>query len=231
MRVTRILSSVSWTHAIGEVLLIVIGITIALAVNSWWEDRQDRRAEALILGQLRAALQADLEDLESGLEWARGNERQLAQLLGQLRGRERLGSEIGPALGAVSEWITVNTRRRTGAYEELKNEGFSLISDETIRTEIVDVYEIHLASLGLINDIDEQFSLEQVAPYFYERFYRNEADEWVPVDGYELLGDDVYLINLVTAKQRRLQNWIIPAFESAVAAVDGLISAMNRQAD
>lgn len=67
MRLNRLVRSVSWKHAFGEVLLIVIGITIALAVNSWWEDQQDRRSEDLILRQLHAALQADLIDLEAVL--------------------------------------------------------------------------------------------------------------------------------------------------------------------
>jgi len=231
MRISRILNSVSWKHAVGEVLLIVIGITIALSVNSWWEDKQDRRAEALILLQLQTALQADLEDLESGLAWARSNEQLLQHLLQRLRGHEQLGPEIGPALGAVSQWVTVNTRQRTGPYEELKNDGFSLVSDEAIRTQIIEVYEIQLPRVGGANDIDQQFSLDQIAPHFYQNFYRDEVDEWVPVEGYDLLGNDVYFVNLVAAKQRRLENFIVPAFEDAVAAVNRLVSEMARRAN
>ena len=36
-------------YAIGEIFLVVIGILIAVSINNWNKDRQDRRAEAEIL--------------------------------------------------------------------------------------------------------------------------------------------------------------------------------------
>ncbi len=52
----------TWKHAVGEVFLIVVGITIALAVNGWYSERTDRVSEAEYLARLRVDLQTDLED-------------------------------------------------------------------------------------------------------------------------------------------------------------------------
>ncbi|MBW2938067.1 hypothetical protein KXJ69_08110 [Aureisphaera sp. CAU 1614] len=51
-------------YAIGEIVLVVIGILIALQINNWNEQRKDRTKEQIILKQLREDYQANLNQLE-----------------------------------------------------------------------------------------------------------------------------------------------------------------------
>jgi hypothetical protein len=44
-RAGRILNSISWKHAIGEIILIVVGVSIALAAEGWRQDRANRVIE------------------------------------------------------------------------------------------------------------------------------------------------------------------------------------------
>ena len=46
-------------YAVGEILLVVIGILIALQVNNWNEERQERIAELNFLSRLREDLIVD----------------------------------------------------------------------------------------------------------------------------------------------------------------------------
>ena len=48
-------------YAIGEILLVVIGILIALYINNWNEDRKDQRKERAILKELNKDFQKNLE--------------------------------------------------------------------------------------------------------------------------------------------------------------------------
>ena len=59
MRLARLLHAVSWKYAIGEVLLIVMGISIALAANSLYSDWQDHLEETNVLGQILVSLEQD----------------------------------------------------------------------------------------------------------------------------------------------------------------------------
>ncbi len=51
-------------YAIGEIILVVIGILIALSINNWNESRKDRIREQVVLKQLKEDYQANLTQLE-----------------------------------------------------------------------------------------------------------------------------------------------------------------------
>ncbi|RNC87994.1 MAG: hypothetical protein ED556_02045 [Winogradskyella sp.] len=52
-------------YAIGEILLVVIGILIALQINNWNENRKNRAQEQEILTQLFSEYGSNLEQIES----------------------------------------------------------------------------------------------------------------------------------------------------------------------
>src|SRR5210317_859386 len=51
-------------YAIGEIVLVVIGILIALSINNWNESRIDRKLETAILKQLRSEFKSNLKQLD-----------------------------------------------------------------------------------------------------------------------------------------------------------------------
>ena len=57
-------SRVNWNQALAEVILILIGIALALAADSWMDDRADRREER----QYLVALKGDIEKTRESLE-------------------------------------------------------------------------------------------------------------------------------------------------------------------
>lgn len=52
MRLFRVGTNFNWRYALGELSLIVVGVLIALAANSWWEERGERHRERAYLQQL-----------------------------------------------------------------------------------------------------------------------------------------------------------------------------------
>jgi len=54
-------------YAIGEIVLVVIGILIAVSINNWNELNKERRNEILILNEIRDNLLFDLVDFESNI--------------------------------------------------------------------------------------------------------------------------------------------------------------------
>ena len=56
-----------WRYAVRETALIVVGVLIALDVNAWWSQREDRRDERRYLAQLRDDASANEAILLSSL--------------------------------------------------------------------------------------------------------------------------------------------------------------------
>jgi hypothetical protein len=59
-RVTQYLA-----YALGEIVLVVIGILLALQINTWNQNRQDRKQEQQLLAQLEIEYNKNLEQLNS----------------------------------------------------------------------------------------------------------------------------------------------------------------------
>ncbi|MCK0178874.1 DUF6090 family protein [Flavobacteriaceae bacterium S0862] len=55
-------------YAIGEIVLVVIGILIALSINNWNEGRKDRVREQAILAQLENEYSSNLIQLEAKMQ-------------------------------------------------------------------------------------------------------------------------------------------------------------------
>ena len=55
-------------YAIGEIVLVVIGILIALQLNTWNQDRQNRKQEVLLLTQLLNEYTNNLNQLDIKIE-------------------------------------------------------------------------------------------------------------------------------------------------------------------
>ena len=50
-------------YALGEIILVVVGILIALQINNWNETKKTQRQEIKILQQLQIDLKYNLEEI------------------------------------------------------------------------------------------------------------------------------------------------------------------------
>lgn len=229
MRVSRLINAVQWKYAIGEVILIVVGVTLALIANSWYEGWQQRQDELRTLQQIATALEADVNFLEGRLATLRRSEGDLAELLNRLRDDDPIDDEVQPLLKAVHTWRGVIMR--SGPYEELKNRGLSLISNDILRLRLVDLYESSYGALQGASENDAVFSRDQVLPYFHTHFRHVQDEMWEPIDGYAALDSDVYFENLVSAKLGRLQGFLLPSYDEFLGLAEAVLAQVRIELD
>ena len=68
-------------YAIGEIVLVVIGILIALSINNWNENRKDRKAENLALITLKLEFDENQKRLDLLIERRKSQEKQCRDYL------------------------------------------------------------------------------------------------------------------------------------------------------
>ncbi|WP_422160222.1 DUF6090 family protein [Polaribacter sp.] len=56
-------------YAIGEIVLVVIGILIALQINNWNENRQKNNQERMIMINLKEELQQNIKNLDERITY------------------------------------------------------------------------------------------------------------------------------------------------------------------
>ncbi len=136
------LREMHWTQVVVELLLLVAGILIALAINGSIEDRRNVRTERLYLERLVRDFDQDLEVLR---EFSEFEERQAAD--GVLAYRALCGGAKVEDREAVARAIDHLTSRRTirlarATYSDLLATGnLQLIRDAGLRDRIVKLYE------------------------------------------------------------------------------------------
>jgi hypothetical protein len=80
MRLPRSNGAINWRYAVGELILKVAGVLIALDTADWNESRQLRHQELALLAEIRSSLLTDLAAFESGLQGVEEAERQIVSL-------------------------------------------------------------------------------------------------------------------------------------------------------
>ena len=128
-----------FVYAIGEIILVVIGILIALQINNWNEQNKSKKEEMKILNEIKISLARDLKYMSINLRSDSSSIRHLKIIKEQLQLEK-------PTIDSLNYFyqsllFTNSVDITTGPYETLKSKGLDLISNDSLRNGIVYYYE------------------------------------------------------------------------------------------
>ncbi len=128
-------------HAIGEIVLIVIGILLALSVSNWNEDRQLRTAELRVYQNLKEQISVDAKDINGQLEYNAFYKSQYVLAMDIIQSDDRSRSrEIAEIVGQLTSYSDYD--RRGNIYETMVNSGdIRLVKNGQIIQAIIDLEE------------------------------------------------------------------------------------------
>ncbi|WP_445384148.1 DUF6090 family protein [Robiginitalea sp. IMCC44478] len=199
-------------YAIGEILLVVIGILIALQIDNWNENRQKAKEEHEILKQIEQDL------VESRTQFA--DLKHLNELLLK-SGRfilEHLDSKA-PITDSLLYYIQLTLVQEdfnpvdTG-YTAMLNSGSSELKNDSLRVQLSYYFEDILKMVKIRNDKLLAIQWDHLEPFMLTHFkvekIESEESEYydqmvtVPRDYNELTFDDTYA-NILHLKNGRLE--------------------------
>jgi hypothetical protein len=126
-------------YAIGEIVLVVIGILIALSINNWNKERQDRQDEIMILKEIVKNLEIDLEDFDRNIVHFENVITASNTILRVLN--EKLVYHDSLTYHMFYLDLFPNFTPDVSGYKLLQSKGLEIVSIDTVRQKIAHLYE------------------------------------------------------------------------------------------
>ena len=156
-------------YAIGEIILVVIGILIALQINNWNEDNKKKRDERVLLQAVLANLELD----SLGIANVVHNQARILEvhkkLIGIVKGSNTPGDidNLGLLRRSLPTRLTLKAN-----YPDLPNQ----VLDETVKSSVMSYFQIQNGydfTMNFYNNILE----ESLRPYLVEKQLLNFGNQ------------------------------------------------------
>ena len=141
-------------YASGEIVIVIIGILIALQVNTWNQHRISHNLEVKLLIDLQNDLETDLKNLSLKIEYdslfAASNDKLLRafknnNLTDGLRIRNYNGTDYN-RFGIINRAVFFYPQKY--AYQNIINSGINIIENDSLRHNIVHLYDYQYRITG-----------------------------------------------------------------------------------
>jgi len=137
-------------YAIGEIVLVMIGILLALQVNNWNEKRLEKQALINTYAIIAEDLKNDIDDINLILKEKKEEEPVFSKILDGLMTKEDYDNCNG------CEWLIIGNPDLTiekRGYNLLNNLNSSKTSSDSLTIKIIQFYTKQLTKLSVDNDL------------------------------------------------------------------------------
>ncbi|MBT8297287.1 MAG: hypothetical protein KJO52_03060, partial [Maribacter sp.] len=157
-------------YAIGEIVLVVIGILIALQINNWNEERKRLKQEQVLLSQLKDEIVSQYSDISYDLDILQTSQTAHYVIIDHLESNRTYQDSLCFyfSLLKLDEYIYPSE----AAYVKIKDIGLDIISADDIRRDIQLLYEEHYPRISKGNSFNPDIS-EYLDDYYLENFELN----------------------------------------------------------
>ncbi|MCA6073970.1 DUF6090 family protein [Fulvivirga sedimenti] len=155
-------------YAIGEIILVVIGILIALSINTWNENRHNRTFELKMLKEIEKALEQDYYFFTYHLIGFR-NQTELQAvdffdraIVSKNAEKDSIDYHFNRLLFGLQ--VTLNR----GPYDALKASGIDKISNDSLRNKLIFYYDFFVPRYKGLVEFTMSTSSEKMEPLIEE---------------------------------------------------------------
>ncbi len=191
-------------YAIGEILLVVIGILIALQINNWNEEKKARDKERQVLTEIISDLEYTVLDLDRVINTRTNNLKRtinsIQTIITTLEKDDPYHDSLAYHFRAVNAYDNIDFK--TSGYESLISIGTDLIQNPELRSAIGKFHTSSANSTeGAFQEVHLDFYSYMIDYYrknFNTVFVNETLDKLVPIDFEALKNDKEYIQSLKT---------------------------------
>ncbi len=191
-------------YAIGEIILVFIGIAMALQFNNWNEHKKEKEKERQVLSEIISDLDYTLFDLDRVLNKRTNNLNRtinsLKTIINVLETNKPYHDSLAYHFRAVNAYDEIDFK--TSGYQSLVSIGTDLVEDPKIRSAIG---KFHTSSINDVKGGFQEIHLDfysYMIDYYRKKFttvfVADSLDKLVPNDFEALKKDKEYIQSLQT---------------------------------
>ena len=160
-------------YAIGEIVLVVIGILIALSINNWNEERKLKSKEIKSLTELQKDLNQNLNDIGINIIALQNCKKSNEAIIYHIENNLAYNDSLDYHFSMLYPFITFTINQTT--YETLKEGGIDLISNDSLRNSISNLYSDRFKAYQTFeNTYLVNHYLDYIKPMFISEFVTYE---------------------------------------------------------
>ena len=199
-------------YAIGEIILVVIGILIAVQINNWNENQRLKTQELKILLDFRESLDADAIYRSSSTKVYNKARKSMDFLIAYIESHLPYTDSLKYHFGNIA--IDWGLSYDFSTYEALKSKDLNLISNAELRSDIISYYRY---AENLATNFTNRYSenLDNASRTIFSKHFNqmwtsrieNHQSEMIPNDYGQLEKDEAFMYFLKTLKNQNY--WFI----------------------
>lgn len=175
-------------YAIGEIILVVIGILIALAINNWNETKKETIAINNVLLEIKEDLIQDKAELELNLEIHSNDLDAQLRVIKALESKDSFNENLRSDFGHI--YLARTYYSVSKGYELLKEMNLTSLINKNLRINLTKYYEREIPNVYREFEDDKMEFENYWVPYLRKHFKEWEFGEYgIPQDYYQILED------------------------------------------
>ena len=152
-------------YAVGEILLVVIGILIALSINNWNEKQKAELFEQKVLIDLKGGIEGNIWQLDFAIEGNTNSKKSIQIILDHLEQDLPYHDSLDVHFSLASSWNIPSINN--SAFESLKSYGLHTITNDTIRARL-SIYDV--GWIETLNNRQEEYFYSTASPVLLNYF-------------------------------------------------------------
>ncbi len=182
-------------YAIGEIVLVVIGILIALQINTWNEQRKAKEIEKEILIQFQEDLKGDIESIERVEYWMQKVIASSKIVVSHLKEKKSWNDSLAIHFDLWNDFDQLSLN--SAGITNLKSRGVELITNNSLRNQIIKLYDQTYFYIQKSNDFFREDHIHMTYKKYLEHIEPVKWREAAIPNDYEKLLEDKEFINHV----------------------------------
>jgi hypothetical protein len=155
----------NWYKYIIEIIVVIFGILIAYNLEQWSDTRNNKQREIEILKEFKAALSADLAEMKANIRQHENSILSSRIVLRVIKDNLSYNDSLDACFAYTHAFTTFSGR--VGPIEQLKNTNLEIVSNDSLRLNIISMYDeaftrLRIVELVILRDYEQLRDFDRI---------------------------------------------------------------------